>query len=442
MGKIQRPWLLVGLLLLLSAGGLGCHSDYESLDDAEPPACDPANAPIVFAHGAFEVGDAFANQSMRFAANGYPLDRIYAFDWNTLGMDSFSDELGRLGAFIDQVLAETGACRVDLIGHSMGTGLSFAYLSEPANAAKVAHYANLAGLSADAPPGGGPTITISSEYDVLVGTNEIVGAENIWLSSHDHLQIATSPETFAHLYRFFNDGVEPRTTEMEPTAEVTLSGRLVTLAENRPAPFHEMRVYPFDPATGERLQDIPAATFLSDAEGFWGPFEAEPGQHYEFEVISNSPFWRPIHYYREPLPRSCSLVYFRLFPSPLSLPGLALALLPYNDEYALLATLNINRATIAGRDTLFVDGYEISTEEICPAEKTALAIFYFDANSNCMSDGQAAGGVFDVLSFFQGFDLLIDTASPRTIPIAFNGRTLSVRNWKSDTEGVTIAVFE
>ncbi len=442
MKRSRSPWLLVGPLLLLSIGGLACHTGYDDLDDSVSPVCDPTVTPIVFLHGAFEVGDAFANQSMRFAANGYDLDRIYAFDWNTLGFDSFSDELERLEAFIDRVLAESGACRIDLLGHSMGTGLSFAYLSDPAHAAKVAHYANLAGLSADAPPGGVPTITISSEYDALVGTNEIVGAENVRLSGHDHLEIATSHETFAHLYRFFNDGVEPRTTEMEPTGEVTLSGRMVTLAENQPASFHEMRVYPFDPATGERLQPFPAATFLSDAEGYWGPFEAEPGQHYEFEVINNSPFWRPIHYYREPLPRSCNLVYFRMFPSPLSMPGFALALMPYSDDYTLLATLNMNRATIAGRDTLFVDGYEISAEEICPAEKTALAIFYFDTNSNCRTDGQAAGGVFDVLSFFQGFDLLVHTESPRAIPIAFNGRTMAVRNWKSETEGIAIAVFE
>ena len=442
MKRPRMARLLAGVILLLSAGGLACHTGYDEYDDSVPPVCDPADAPIVFLHGAFEVGDAFANQSMRFAANGYDLDRIYAFDWNTLGIDSFSDELGRLEAFIDQVLAETGACRIDLLGHSMGTGLSFAYLSDPAHAAKVAHYANLAGLSADAPPGGVPTITLSSEYDALVGTAEIAGAENVRLSGHDHLEIATSPETFAHLYRFFNDGAEPRTTEMEPAGEVTLSGRLLTLAENQPASFHEMRVYPFDPATGERLQPFPTETFLSDADGYWGPFKAEPGQHYEFEVISDSPFWRPIHYYREPLPRSCNLVYFRTFPSPLSLPGLALALMPYSDDYALLATLNMNRATIAGRDTLFVDGYEISIEEICPPEKTALAIFYFDANSNCQSDGQAAGGVFEVLSFFQGFDLLVEAASPRTIPIAFNGRTLAVRNWKSETEGIAIAVFE
>ena len=97
--------------------------------------CDPTTTPIVFAHGFLEVGDAFANQSMRFAANGYCRSRIYAFDWNTLG--GLRDEVERLTVFIDDVLAETGADRVDLIGHSAGTGLSASYLKDPVNADKV-----------------------------------------------------------------------------------------------------------------------------------------------------------------------------------------------------------------------------------------------------------------------------------------------------------------
>ena len=439
MDRSLKRCFLVSLLSFVIAWSSGCgHGDQGPLDPGQ--ALDRDATPIVFAHGALEVGDAFANQSMRFAANGYPLDRIYAYDWNTLG--NFDESLAGLTAFVDRVLDETGADRIDLIGHSMGTALSAAYLEEPAHADKVAHYANIAGFSGDAPPGGVPTLTISSGGDRVVGISSITGARNEVVPDQDHLQVATSPETFAHLYRFFKDGESPRTVEMEPTGEMVLSGRMVTFAENQPAPGLELRVFPVDPATGERLTLAPVATFVSDSEGNWGPFDAVPGGHYEYEILDDSPFLRPLHYYREPLPRSCRLVYFRVFPPLLSPAGLALALLPYDDDTALFATLNMNRATIAGRDTLFVDGIEISTPEITPAEKSALAIFFFDANSNGESEGEAGGGILGSIVFFQIVDLIVETDRPRAVPMRFNGRTLAVRNWKSDSEGVTIAVFE
>ena len=433
--------LSVFLVILSALPGLtGCGDADPAGPVSGRTGCDGTYTPIVFVHGFLEVSDAFANQAMRFAANGACPDRIFGFDWNTLG--DFAAEGERLAAYIDAVLLETGAEQVDLIGHSMGTGLSAAYLANPARAAKVAHYANLAGLSAGAPPGGVPTLTLSSEEDYIAGVSHIVGAENVLLPGHDHLQVATSAETFGHLYRFFNDGREPRTTRMTPTPDVTLQGRLLTFAENLPARDHELRIYPVDPATGERLTAAPVASYRTDEEGSWGPFRAEIGRHYEFEVGSEDPFWPPIHYYREPLPRSCRLVHFRSFPDPSSLPGILLSLMPYDDGHTLLATLNINQAVVAGRDTLRVDGYEISTEEVTPAEKTAIAMFYFDLNGNGASDPGSPGGLFEAMAFIGAFDLYLPTAPERPVPMSFNGRDMAVRNWPSRSEGVTIAVFE
>jgi hypothetical protein len=219
---------------------------------------------------------------------------------------------------------------------------------------------------------------------------------------------------------------------------------LLTFAENQPAANVEVRIYPVDSTSGSRNTSSPIATLNSDADGHWGPFNAEKGQHYEFELIrrDGSGSSRPLHYYREPLARSCGLLYFRVFPPLSSLPGLLLALLPYDDDYALMATLNVNQAVVAGRDTLLVDGYEVSSEAVTPPEKTTIAIFFFDANRNGASDGQAAGGFFDAMVFIQAFDLRVAAAEGRTVPVVFNGRMNSVRNWRSDSEGVTIAEFE
>ncbi|MCZ7585182.1 MAG: alpha/beta fold hydrolase [Deltaproteobacteria bacterium] len=121
-------------------------SDDDADDDADDDevSCDGTVPPIVFAHGFLEVGDAFAAQTMRFASNGYCRDRIYAFDWNTLYGSGTKEALA---AFVDAVLAETGAAAVDLIGHSAGGGLSLSYLRDEASAGKVAHYAHVASFT-------------------------------------------------------------------------------------------------------------------------------------------------------------------------------------------------------------------------------------------------------------------------------------------------------
>jgi len=440
MQKLRRPALWSLLLVWIAVVGAACsNSDRGSWEQGQIP-CDSTATPIVFVHGFLEVGDAFANQSMRFASNGYCLDRIYAFDWNTLG--DFQTEERRLEAFVDEVLRDTGASQIDLAGHSMGTFLSSLYLSEPANATQVAHYGNLAGLSATEPPGGVPTITLSSPDDYVAGVSTIEGAVNVELPGQDHLQIATSAESFFHLYRFFNNGAEPSTLAMQPAPEIALSGVLVTFAENQPAAGLALRIYPVDPATGIRLSQEPEGTFTADAGGCWGPFPAAPGQHYEYEILGGDPDWPPIHYYREPLPRSCRLVDFRVFPAPDTLPGRILKGLPLRDDQALVATLTLNQATVSGRDSLFVDGYEVSSPEVAPPEKTLIATFFFDINENGITDATAPGGLFDFLPFLQAFDLVVDAESPRPVPVVFNGRAMAVQNWRSATEGLSIAMFE
>lgn len=435
-----------GLCGILLFWGAGCSSEdgpwVPDPDGVDPAVCDDTVTPVVFAHGVMEVGDAFANQSMRFAANGYCLDRVYAFDWNSVG--GIGGELERFEAYVDRVLAETGAQQVNLVGHSMGTGLSETFLGKPENAVKVAHYVAIAGSRATSPPGGVPTMTISSEDDTITGRRFIEGAENVEIPGQDHLQVTTSPEAFSNMYRFFNEGREPRTLELEPTPEVRLAGRLLTFAENRPARGMELGIYPVNPATGERVATDPEITFTTDDEGFWGPFLAEPGGYYEYELVDPSGNWPPIHYYREPLPRSCDLVHFRVFPLPESFPSFVLylvfkGLLGFNPEGMLLATLNMNQAVVHGRDTLFVDGYEISIPEVTAAEKTAIAIFYTDFPG---VDPGEVPGINDGLVFIQTFDLVVETDTPRTVPLVYNDRLLAVRNWNSGTDGVVIAVFE
>ena len=105
----------------------------------------------------------------------------------------------------------------------------------------------------------------------------------------------------------------------------------------------------------------------------------------------------------------------------------------------LLGTLNINRAVVYGRDTLFVDGYEISTPKVTSAEATRIAMFYTDFPF--VRQGHAPWGS-EGFPFVGIFDLNIDTETPRTVPLTFDGRTMGVPNLRSGTDGVVIGVFE
>ena len=105
--------------------------------------CDRSQRPFVFVHGTFGSGDNFAHVARLLGSNGFCQDRIIAIDYNSLG--EMPGTNGQLDAAIDAVLAATGFTQVDLAGHSQGTAHCGAYLSDPAHAAKVAHYINFSG---------------------------------------------------------------------------------------------------------------------------------------------------------------------------------------------------------------------------------------------------------------------------------------------------------
>lgn len=452
---IKLWWLFCGLLIISLV--VGCagddddddqtgdddtadDDDDDNADTGEQAYCDRSAAPIVFAHGFLEVGDAFSNQTMRFTSNGYCLDRIYAFDWDTL--TGYDRELERLGEFIDAILIETGAAKVDLLGHSMGGGLGYRYISEPQNAAKVAHYVHLAGFPFDDVPPDVPILNISSEADTIMGPVRIEGIENIVYEDKDHLEVSTCAQTFEHIYRFFTDGAEPETTEILAQEKMTVSGRALVIAQNTPVVGMEIRIFEIDPATGQRLNQRPEATLITDYNGWWGGFNPRAGAYYEFVCLDPEMSWQPIHYYREPFVRSNNKIYLRVFPPADSVLGLVFKILPYDDSYALFASLNINRAVILGRDTFTIDGYDLAIEGLADPEATTLVVFFFDANFNGSGEGRPAGGIFASFPFIRIFDLIIDSDPVRPIVFNLNGRSLAIRNWKSETEGISIVAFE
>jgi triacylglycerol esterase/lipase EstA (alpha/beta hydrolase family) len=91
-------------------------------------SCKPTSAhpyPVVLVHGTVEnMNDNWGGASPLLADNGYC---VFAFDYG--GASSSSDlqgtgdiptSAGQLAAFVNQVLAATGAAKVDIVGHSQG----------------------------------------------------------------------------------------------------------------------------------------------------------------------------------------------------------------------------------------------------------------------------------------------------------------------------------
>ena len=103
------------------------------------------------------------------------------------GLNTQAEVVAALDMLVDELIAETGADKIDLLGHSLGTALMQTYLNaHPARAAKIAHYVNIDGATAAAPPGGVSTLAI---WGTGSPARQIVGAENVYFPNQTHVQV-------------------------------------------------------------------------------------------------------------------------------------------------------------------------------------------------------------------------------------------------------------
>lgn len=415
---------------------ISCKKD----DEGPKLNCVQEQLPVVMMHGLLASGDTYANHFMRFTSNGYCAEYLYAYDWNTL--NTSLDRVALLDAFIDDVLNKTKAGKVNLVGHSAGGGLGYQYLSDPARSAKVAHYVHIGSGAQDGPAGPTgniPTLNIWSPDDLVVSSGDIDGATNVVINGADHYEVATAAAAFDAMYRFFN-GIAPATINIVSESNVKISGKVLKLGENESISGADVEIFQLDDL-GDPISSTPQYSIKSNSGGFWGPVEVIPNTPYLFKVTTNIAGDRKVNYYREGFSRSNTLVYLRTLPAPNTLAGLLLSSLPNDDTQSAVIVFSANKAVISGRDVLKVGGTTISTEDFADAEQTAIAFFLFDGNNNQESDLEPFG-LFSNFPFLSSVDKYFPATPQTKIECEFNGRKLFVRNWKSGSEGVGIAVFD
>jgi pimeloyl-ACP methyl ester carboxylesterase len=261
--------------------------------DPLPPLPADVTLPIVFVHGFAGSAQQFESQAIRFAANGYPQDRIVAYDHDGAGLDIPGYVLG-LDQLIDATLARFDVDQVYLVGHSRGTSVSSSYLGTPARAAKVAKYIALDGAPCPA----------------AVPCRAITQAN---LPGQSHVEVATSKESFASQFAFLVGSAPQVVDIVAQRAPVELSGRAVNFPANTGRAGAHLDVWEIDPGTGARVADEPHASFELGADGAFGPFTVDHGAHYEW-VLSAPGSEVQHHLYLQPYPRSSHLV--RLLSSP------------------------------------------------------------------------------------------------------------------------------
>jgi hypothetical protein len=398
--------------------------------------------PIVFVHGFSGSGSQFESPAKRFASNGYPTDHIEAQEYDsTFTTATAADLFTALDARIARLLQRTGADKVDLAGHSLGTALSQQYLtSSPERAGRVAHYVNLDGWTATAPPAGVPTLAIWGEGSAA---REITGAKNVYFSNQAHTETVTSPETFAEMYTFLT-GRTPRTTAIVPRSNAKLSGRVVLFPINVGLTGATLEIYRINPRSGQRLRSRPAARYRLTGDGSWGPFRANGKARYEFAVTHAN--GKVHHFYAEPSRRSSTLI--RLLTA---LPGTGLDTITEKSDRQTNLNVIRNREWWGDQgdasDILSVNGVNLLNASTSPRTKRAIAVFAYDVGTDGISHPEQAIPVFNGLPFITGVDLFTPASATATGRVAISvqhrgGRSsrIVVPNWASTQHQISVMV--
>lgn len=102
--------------------------------------------PVLFVHGINGSSSEFDLLRMRLVADGWPADRLFALDFADPQWGCNVDNADAIAAEVTRIRQATGAARIDLVAHSMGTLSSRHYIKHLGGTEVVNTYVTLGGL--------------------------------------------------------------------------------------------------------------------------------------------------------------------------------------------------------------------------------------------------------------------------------------------------------
>jgi pimeloyl-ACP methyl ester carboxylesterase len=352
--------------------------------------------PIVFVHGGSGSASQYMTAALRFTSNGFPLERIRAFEYGATPSSA-------LDGFIDDVRAEFGVDQVNVAAHSLGTLVMAGYLGNPGQAAKVANYAAIDGLPSCA--AGVDCILISAAAH-----------------GQTHVEVVSSPESFARQYELFF-GVPPATTMVlpEPPGEVNVAGRAINFPANSGLDGATVEIWGIHAGTGARKGASPDHTLAIGPDGNFGPVPMNGQQHYEFNVIRDD--GHQFHFWFQPIVRSTNFV--RLGVSP---PDSAIAQAAHNSENHTNAVIVRQREwwTSVSPDLLTIETRSPGRGDQPPVDvltnvtgNSTVGIHVQDAEATPNESTLNLIPAYDALIFQTGVDVFMPATDPADGVISF-----------------------
>ncbi len=110
---------------------------------AAVPASASAQDPILFVHGYVESASLWNTMIGRFEKDGYPKSYLSAYSYNTSQSNKIDAE--EVKSKVESLLKTTGATKVDIIAHSMGSLNSRYYIKNLGGESKVDDWVSLGG---------------------------------------------------------------------------------------------------------------------------------------------------------------------------------------------------------------------------------------------------------------------------------------------------------
>ncbi|HEY0317934.1 MAG TPA: triacylglycerol lipase [Solirubrobacterales bacterium] len=111
---------------------------------AVAPASSLAQDPILFVHGYSESASLWNTMISRFEKDGYPSSYLSAYSYNTSQSNKVDAEK-EVKSHVESLLKATGATKVDIIGHSMGSLNTRWYIKFLGGESKVDDWVSLGG---------------------------------------------------------------------------------------------------------------------------------------------------------------------------------------------------------------------------------------------------------------------------------------------------------